>query len=101
MKWYHYLAAFFSGVSLTHAVPHFIHGISGDFFPTPFANPPFLGPSHPLVNVLCADVLILIGYILLRISKTSPENKFSIIILFLGIVITSIRLSIAFMDRLV
>jgi len=43
MHWYNYLADFFAGVFLTNAVPHFTHGISGDRFPSPFANPPGKG----------------------------------------------------------
>ena len=36
IKWYHYLAAFFAGFFLANAVPHFVHGVSGDPFPSPF-----------------------------------------------------------------
>ncbi len=54
MKWYHYVAAFFSGAFLANTVPHFIHGVSGDPFPSPFANPPGKGLSSPIVNVLWA-----------------------------------------------
>jgi hypothetical protein len=38
--WYDYIASFFAGMFLANAVPHFVHGISGDRFPTPFAHPP-------------------------------------------------------------
>jgi len=48
MKWYNYVACFFAGVFLANVVPHFIHGVSGDSFPTPFANPPGKGLSSPI-----------------------------------------------------
>ena len=54
MNWLHYIACFFAGMFLTNVVPHFVHGISGDRFPTPFAHPPGKGLSSPLVNVLWA-----------------------------------------------
>ncbi len=38
-----YIFCFLAGALLANAVPHFVHGISGDRFPTPFANPPGKG----------------------------------------------------------
>ena len=100
MKWYHYIAAFFAGAFLANVVPHFIHGVSGDPFPTPFANPPGKGLSSPLVNVLWACLNMVVGYILLRVSNTSAKNKLSMLVLFLGILAISIQLSIVFMDKM-
>lgn len=100
MKWYHYLAAFFSGAFLANTVPHFIHGVSGDSFPSPFSHPPGKGLSSPTVNVLWACFNLLIGYILLRVSRTSVQNKFSLLVLFLGILAMSVQLSIVFMEKM-
>jgi hypothetical protein len=99
MKWYHYIAAFFAGAFLANLVPHFIHGISGDPFPTPFANPPGKGLSSPLVNVIWACFNLLVGYVLLRVSKTTTKNNLAMLVLFLGILAISILSSIAFMDK--
>ena len=99
MKWYHYIAAFFAGAFLANVVPHFIHGVSGDPFPTPFANPPGKGLSSPLVNVIWACFNLLAGYVLLRVSKTTTKNNLSMLVLFLGILAISILSSIAFMDK--
>jgi len=52
MKWYNYLACLFAGFFLANFVPHFIQGICGNFFPTPFAHPAGIGLSSPTVNVL-------------------------------------------------
>jgi hypothetical protein len=99
MKWYHYVAAFFAGTFLANVVPHFIHGVSGDPFPTPFANPPGKGLSSPLVNTLWACFNLVVGYILLRVSKVSPQNKALLATFFAGILAISIMLSIAFADK--
>jgi len=99
MKWYHYVACFFAGAFLANAVPHFVQGISGNSFPTPFANPPGKGLSSPTINVLWALFNIVIGYVLYRKGKVSPANKWSILALFAGIACISIQLSIVFVGR--
>lgn len=95
MLWYNYIACFFAGVFLTNSIPHFVHGVSGDKFPTPFANPPGKGLSSPFINVLWALFNLIIGSILVWHGNVSSVNIWSIIILFLGISITSIGLSFA------
>jgi len=65
MAWYAYLAYFFAGAFLANGVPHFVQGISGKRFPTPFASPPAVGESSPLVNVVWGLVDFLIGYLLI------------------------------------
>jgi hypothetical protein len=52
MPWYYYVAHFFAGVFLANGVPHFVEGISGNTFQTPFASPPGVGESSALVNVV-------------------------------------------------
>jgi hypothetical protein len=99
MKWYHYVAAFFAGAFLANFVPHFIHGVSGDPFPSPFSSPPGKGLSSPLVNVLWGSFNLLIGYLLLRVSRLSARNRLGIIIFFLGILAMAIQLSIAFVEK--
>ena len=99
MKWHHYIAAFFAGVFLTNVVPHFVNGISGNPFPTPFANPPGKGLSSPLINVLWALFNLLIGYLLFRVSKMNTKNKLAMVIFFLGIVFISVQLSIVFLEK--
>ncbi len=99
MKWYHYLAVFFAGAFLANVVPHFIHGVSGDAFPTPFSSPPGKGLSSPFVNVLWACFNLLVGYLLLAVSKISTKNKLAMFFLFLGILAISVQLSFVLMDR--
>lgn len=102
MKWYHYISSFFSGMFLANAVPHFVNGISGNPFPTPFANPPGQGLSSPFVNVLWGCFNLVVGYFLYRggrITRLNSNNKLSLLIFFLGVVCISVMLSIAFIDK--
>ena len=99
MKWYHYIACFFAGLFIANTVPHIIHGVSGDVFPTPFATPPGKGPSSPTVNTFWGLFNLAIGYILMRAGKVSNQKVLSVIIFFLGIIAMSWMLSIAFMEK--
>ena len=85
---------------LANVVPHFIHGISGDAFPTPFATPPGKGLSSPTINVVWALANLVIGYLLYRAGKISRQNIAGLVIFFLGIAAISIMLSIGFQDKM-
>jgi hypothetical protein len=100
MKWYHYLACLLAGLFLTNAIPHFVNGISGDSFPSPFSNPPGKGLSSPLVNVVWGLGNFLVGYILLRTSKISRSNTWSILAFAVGVISMSIMLSLTFSERM-
>jgi hypothetical protein len=100
MSWYNYVACFFAGAFLANVVPHFVHGISGDRFPTPFAHPPGRGLSSPTVNVAWAWLNLIVGYVLLRAGKVSPENYASLITLLAGIVTISTILSFRFRQKM-
>ena len=65
MVWYVYLARFFAGAFLANAVPHFVSGVQGRRFPSPFASPPGKGESSPMVNVVWGTANALVGYLLL------------------------------------
>jgi hypothetical protein len=100
MKWYHYIAVFFAGAFLTNFVPHFINGVSGNPFPSPFSNPPGKGFSSPLTNVLWGFFNLLVGYILLRVSRVSVKNNPAMLVFFLGILVMAVQLSLVFVDRM-
>jgi len=99
MKWYNYIAAFFAGVFLANVVPHYVNGVSGDAFPSPFANPPGKGLSSPLVNVLWALFNLVVGYFLFKAGKIT-SNKWALLIFFIGIALISIQASIHFAEKL-
>jgi len=76
MTWHQYVSCFFAGAFLANFVPHFVHGISGDRFPTPFSKPPGKGLSSPMVNVLWSLLNLVAGYCLLQVGQTLSNNRF-------------------------
>ena len=99
MNWYHYITCFFAGMFLANVVPHFVNGISGDPFPTPFAHPPGKGLSSPTVNVVWGLFNLVVGYILFRAGKVSSGGYPALAIFFAGIVAISINLSVHFAKK--
>jgi hypothetical protein len=99
MKWYHFVACFFAGAFLANTVPHFVQGVSGNSFPTPFANPPGKGLSSPTVNVMWSLGNLVVGYVLFKVGRVSQANKWSLLAFFAGFAYLSIMLSIAFVDK--
>jgi hypothetical protein len=65
MTWQDGVAFFFGGVFLANFTPHFVAGVSGRPFQTPFAKPPFRGLSSPLVNILYSLFNLSVAYLLL------------------------------------
>ena len=96
MTWYNYIAGFFAGMFLANFVPHFVHGISGDRFPTPFAHPPGKGLSSPTTNVVWALVNLIVGYVLFRLGKVSSGGNLALAVFFVGIAALSTWLSVLF-----
>ncbi len=100
MNWYHYVSCFFAGIFLANVVPHFVHGISGDRFPTPFAHPPGKGLSSPTVNVVWSLLNLTVGYILFRVGKIAGGDNSTLIVFFAGIVAISTVSSVLFAEKL-
>ena len=48
----HYVLQLLAGALLANGVPHFVQGVSGAPFQSPFARPPGVGESSPVVNVV-------------------------------------------------
>ena len=65
MQWLHYLSYFGGGVVLTNAVPHFVCGVMGRPFQSPFAKPPGEGLSSSTVNVIWGFFNLAVGYLLI------------------------------------
>src|SRR5260370_28015328 len=69
-RWYHYIAYFFGAAFLANSVPHFVAGVSGSPFQSPFASPPGEGLSSSTVNAAWGLFNLLIAYLLLvRVGK--------------------------------
>ncbi len=64
MNWLHLVSYFFGGAFLTNAIPHFVSGLLGRPFQSPFAKPPGEGLSSSTVNVLWGAVNLVAGYFL-------------------------------------
>ncbi len=94
MQWYGYLAHFVGGVFLANAVPHFVNGISGHAFQSPFASPPGIGESSAVVNVLWGFANIVAGYLLLScVGHFSIEPSLDVLLVGLGAVLTGVGLA--------
>jgi hypothetical protein len=65
MTWLHDLAYFFGGAFLANALPHYVSGLMGRAFQSPFAKPPGVGLSSSLVNALWGFVNLVVAYLLL------------------------------------
>ena len=51
MDWLHDVSYLFGGAFLSNAIPHFVSGVMGRPFQSPFAKPPGKGLSSSTVNV--------------------------------------------------
>ena len=99
MNWYNYVACFFAGAVLANVVPHFVHGISGDRFPTPFAKPPGKGLSSPTINTVWALFNLLIGAALFHVGKVHYGGCLAHVVFFAGIAVLSVLLSVRFQSK--
>lgn len=85
MEWYVYVARFFAGAFLANAVPHFVSGMQGRRFPTPFASPPGKGESSSVLNVIWGTANALVGYLLLfRVGVFSARSLHQILLVGVG-----------------
>jgi hypothetical protein len=84
---------------LANAVPHFVNGVSGDPFPTPFSKPPGRGLSSPTVNVIWALFNLVVGAILFRAGQVSGGDRLASVIFFAGIAAMSIMASASFAKK--
>jgi hypothetical protein len=79
MNWLHLVSYFVGGLFLANAVPHFVSGVTGRPFQTPFAKPPGKGLSSSTVNVLWGFANFVFAYLLLlRVGQFDPRSIASI-----------------------
>ncbi|MBN2502189.1 MAG: hypothetical protein JXB38_15505 [Anaerolineales bacterium] len=88
-----YLAYFFGGAFLANGIPHFLQGISGNRFQSPFASPPGVGESSPLVNAVWGMLNFVISYLLLDIGEFDPGPGLDLYIAALGFVLMALVLA--------
>jgi hypothetical protein len=99
MEWYNYLAAFFAGAFLANAVPHYVKGVCGDKFPSPFARPPGKGLSSPVTNVLWGLFNVVVGYFLVKAGYVGRSNCPALATFFVGATAMSLMLASNFQKK--
>jgi hypothetical protein len=97
MRWYHFVAYFFGGAFLANSIPHFVNGVSGSPFQSPFASPPGEGLSSSTVNAGWGLFNLFIAYLLLlRVGKFDLRRWPHLGIFTAGFVLMSMALARAF-----
>ncbi len=97
METLRYAAYLIGGILLTNAVPHFVSGITGHAFQSPFATPPGKGLSSATVNVLWGFLNLAVGYVfLLRVGDFQIRSTLHAVLLGCGILITGLFLARSF-----
>ena len=94
MAWYAYVAHFVAGLFLANGVPHFVNGISGKRFQSPFASPPGVGESSPLINVVWGIANFVIGYLLIfGVGDFRGGLNIEVLVVGLGILVAALALA--------
>ena len=78
------LADFGAGAFLCNSVPHLAAGLRGEPFPSPFASPPGVGNSRPVVNVFWGWSNAVAGVALLAYAPVTVGLNASFIAVMLG-----------------
>lgn len=65
MDWSNAVSYFFGGAFAANAIPHWVSGLMGRAFQSPFAKPPGQGLSSSMVNVLWAWFNLIAAYLLI------------------------------------
>lgn len=85
MQWVDYVSYLFGGAFLTNAVPHFVCGVMGRPFQSPFATPRGQGHSSSTVNVLWGFLNLVVGYLLvIRVGDFDLRSTADVVALGLG-----------------
>lgn len=86
-----YVSYFFAGAFITNAIPHFVSGLMGRPFQSPFAKPPGQGLSTSTVNVLWGFFNLVIGYLLVcRVGTFDLRSTDQVVALGIGVLLMSL-----------
>ena len=97
MEWGHDISYFFGGAFLTNAVPHFVSGVMGRPFQSPFAKPPGQGFSSSTVNVLWGFFNLAVAWALVfLVGSFSPRDPWQMLALGVGLLPMSLISARAF-----
>jgi hypothetical protein len=91
MEWLTYISYFFGGIFLANSVPHFVAGVMGRPFQTPFAKPPGEGLSSSTVNVLWGAFNAAVGYALIfQVGAFDPRSVPQVAVAGVGALLISV-----------
>jgi hypothetical protein len=91
MNWLHDLSYLFGGACLANAVPHFVSGVTGRPFQSPFAKPPGEGLSSSTVNVLWGFANFVIAYLLIvRVGNFDLRAVDQVVALGMGVLVMGV-----------
>jgi hypothetical protein len=91
MNWLYDVTYLFGGAFLSNAIPHFVSGVMGQPFQSPFAKPPGKGLSSSTVNVLWGFANFVIAYLLLvRIGDFDLRAVDNVVAVGLGVLASSL-----------
>lgn len=94
MEWLHDLSHFAGGAVLTNAIPHFVSGVMGRPFQSPFATPPGEGLSSSAVNAVWGFVNLVIAYLLIcRVGTFDLRATEDAVALGLGMLLAGVGLA--------
>jgi len=97
MHWYFLVSYFFGGAFFANSLPHFINGVSGSPFQSPFAKPPGKGLSSSTVNVLWGFFNLVVAYMLvLRVGSFSLHSWLQVAVFGAGMLVMSVMLARSF-----
>jgi hypothetical protein len=97
MDWLHDVSYFFGGAFLANAVPHFVSGMMGRPFQSPFAKPPGKGLSSSTMNVVWGFANFVIAYFLLaRVGTFDFRATDDVIAAGLGVLLMGLMASRSF-----
>lgn len=94
MNWLHSVSYFFGGLFLANLVPHFVAGMMGKPFQSPFAKPSGRGLSSSTVNVLWGFTNGIFAYLLLlRVGHFDLRATGCIVPFAMGVLLISVQMS--------
>ena len=94
MTWLHLVSYFFGGIFLANAIPHYVSGMMGRPFQSPFAKPPGKGLSSSTVNVLWGFFNAVAGYLLLvRVGNFDLGSISDVLALAVGVLLISLLMA--------
>ena len=92
MNWIELVSCFFGGIFAGNAVPHYVAGVLGRPFQSPFAKPPGKGLSSSRVNVLWGLFNAVVAYVLVaRVGAFHPGSTSHVLAFGLGVLAISLN----------